>query len=93
MYAIPTEKPRGTFRIVVLGESAAMGAPEPAFGFSRYLEVMLGERYPSMKFEVANTGGVAINSQVVLPIAKGLAKCRSDVFIVYSGEAQPQVWF
>jgi tetratricopeptide (TPR) repeat protein len=85
MYAIPAEKAPGTFRIVVLGESAAMGDPEPAFGFSRYLEVMLGERYPSMKFEIVNTGSVAINSHVVLPIAKGLAKYRPDVFIIYSG--------
>jgi tetratricopeptide (TPR) repeat protein len=85
MYAIPAEKPPGTIRIVVLGESAAMGDPEPAFGFSRYLEVMLGERYPSMKFEIVNTGSVAINSHVLLPIAKGLAKYRPDVFIVYSG--------
>ena len=85
MYAIPAEKPPGTFRIVVLGESAAMGDPEPSFGFSRYLEVMLRERYPDMKFEMVNTGSVAINSHVVLPIAKGLAKQRPDVFIIYSG--------
>jgi tetratricopeptide (TPR) repeat protein len=85
MYAIPADKPPGTFRIFVLGESAAMGDPEPAFGFSRYLEVMLGERFPSMKFEIVNTGSVAINSHVVLPIAKGLAKYHPDVFIIYSG--------
>ena len=85
MYAIPAEKPPGTFRIFVLGESAAMGDPEPAFGFSRYLEVMLRERYPNMKFEVVNTGSVAINSHVVLPIARGLARHRPDLFIIYSG--------
>ena len=77
-YAIPAEKPRGTFRIFVLGESAAMGDPDPAYGFSRYLEVMLRERFPSMKFEVVNTGSVAINSDVLLPIAKGLADQRPD---------------
>jgi len=85
MYAIPAEKSPGTFRIFVLGESAAMGDPAPAFGFSRYLEVMLGERYPSMKFEIVNTGSVAINSHVVLPIAKGLTKYSPDIFIIYSG--------
>ena len=58
-YAIPAEKPQGTYRIFVLGESAAMGDPDPAYAFSRYLEVMLRERYPSMKFEVVNTGSVA----------------------------------
>jgi tetratricopeptide (TPR) repeat protein len=84
-YAIPAEKPRGTFRIFVLGESAAMGDPDPAYGFSRYLEVMLRERFPATKFEVVNTGSVAINSHVLLPIAKGLAEQRPDLFVIYSG--------
>jgi len=85
LYSIPARKARGTFRIFVLGESAAMGDPDPAYGFSRYLEVMLRERFPSMKFEVVNTGSVAINSHVVLPIAKGLADQQPDLFIIYSG--------
>jgi tetratricopeptide (TPR) repeat protein len=84
-YAIPAEKPKGTYRIFVLGESAAMGDPDPAYGFSRYLDVMLRQRYPSMKFEVVNTGSVAINSHVLLPIAEGLAKQKPDLFIIYSG--------
>ena len=84
-YAIPVEKLPGTFRIFVLGESAAMGDPDPAYAFSRYLEVMLRNRYPSMKFEVVNTGSVAINSHVLLPIAEGLSKQRPDLFIIYSG--------
>jgi tetratricopeptide (TPR) repeat protein len=84
-YAIPVEKPRGTFRIFVLGESAAMGDPDPAYGFSRYLDVMLRKRFRSLQFEVVNTGSVAINSHVLLPIAKGLASQRPDLFIIYSG--------
>jgi tetratricopeptide (TPR) repeat protein len=85
LYAIPDEKPQNTFRIVVLGESAAMGDPDPAYAFSRYLQVMLRERFPSRKFEVINTGSVAINSHVSLAIAKDLAKHRPDLFIIYSG--------
>lgn len=84
-YAIPVDKPEGTFRIFVLGESAAMGDPDPAYGFSRYLEVMLRRGYPAMKFEVVNTGSVAINSHVLLPIAEGLSKQKPDLFIIYSG--------
>src|SRR5579872_374827 len=85
VYAIPAAKTPETFRIFVLGESAAMGDPDPSFGFSRYLEVMLRERYPGMKFEIANTGSVAINSHVVLPIARELANYQPDLFIIYSG--------
>ena len=84
-YAILADKPTGTYRIFVLGESAAMGDPDPAYAFSRYLEVMLRKRYPSMNFEVVNTGSVAVNSHVLLPLAKGLAKQRPDLFIIYSG--------
>lgn len=85
VYAVPTDKPKGTYRIFVLGESAAMGDPDPAYSFSRYLEVMLAQRFPEMKFEVANTGSVAINSHVSLLIAEGLAKLQPDLVIIYSG--------
>src|SRR5262249_51004288 len=85
LYSIPTIKPPKTYRIFVLGESAAMGDPDPGYGFSRYLEVMLRAKYPSMKFEVVNTGSVAINSHVVLRIAEGLANQKPDLFIIYSG--------
>lgn len=85
LYSIPVRKLPGTYRIFVLGESAAMGDPDPAYGFSRYLEVMLRQRYPSMNFEVVNTGSVAINSHVVLRIAEELADQKPDLFIIYSG--------
>jgi len=85
LYSIPAIKAPGTYRIFVLGESAAMGDPDPAYGFSRYLEVMLRQRYPNMKFEIVNTGSVAINSHVVLRIAEGLADQHPDLFIIYSG--------
>jgi len=84
-YAIPANKPAGTYRIFVLGESAAMGDPDPAYAFSRYLEVMLRKNYPQMNFEVINTGSVAVNSHVLLPLARGLAKQKPDLFIIYSG--------
>src|SRR6516165_6451760 len=84
-YAIPADKPAGAYRIVVLGESAAMGDPDPAYGFSRYLEVMLREKFPSMKFEVVNTGMVAINSHVSRVIAQELAAYQPDMYLVYAG--------
>jgi tetratricopeptide (TPR) repeat protein len=84
-YAIPAKKPPETFRIFILGESAAYGDPDPAYGFSRYLEVMLRERFPAIKFEVINTGITAIDSHVLLPIAKDLARHQPDLFVVYAG--------
>ena len=84
-FSIPPQKPQGTYRIVVLGESAAMGDPDPAYGFSRYLEVMLRERFPGVRFEVINTGMVAINSHVSLIMARELAPYKPDLFLVYAG--------
>jgi tetratricopeptide (TPR) repeat protein len=84
-FSIAPVKPKNTFRIFVLGESAAMGDPDPAYGFSRYLEVMLRSRFPGMKFEVVNTGMVAINSHVIRVIAQELAPYQPDLYIVYAG--------
>jgi tetratricopeptide (TPR) repeat protein len=85
LFSIDPVKPQGTYRIFVLGESGAMGDPDPAYSFSRYLELMLHHRFPNIKFEVVNTGMVAINSHVSLAIARELANYQPDLFIVYSG--------
>jgi tetratricopeptide (TPR) repeat protein len=78
-------KPGDTFRIFVLGESAAMGDPEPSFGASRYLDVLLRERFPQRKFEVVNVAITAINSHVILPIARDCAQQHGDLWIIYMG--------
>jgi tetratricopeptide (TPR) repeat protein len=82
---LPVHKAAGTCRIFVLGESAAMGDPEPSFGASRYLEVLLNERYPKQRFEIVNLGITAINSHVILPIARECAGRDGDVWIIYMG--------
>jgi tetratricopeptide (TPR) repeat protein len=84
-FSIDPVKPQNTYRIVILGESAAMGDPDFAYGFGRYLEVMLRHRFPAMKFEVINTGMVAINSHVSLAIARELAKYQPDMYVIYAG--------
>ncbi|MCU0772629.1 MAG: tetratricopeptide repeat protein [Verrucomicrobia bacterium] len=78
-------KPPGSVRIFVLGESAAMGDPEPAFGPARYMEVLLKQRYPGVEFEVVNVAFTAINSHVVLPIARECAAHQGDFWVVYLG--------
>jgi len=84
-FSLSPNKAPSTYRIVVLGESAAMGDPDFAYGFSRYLEMTLRERYPSAKFEVVNTGMVAINSHVSLIMARELARYHPDLYLVYAG--------
>lgn len=84
-FVFPVEKPAGTYRIFVLGASAARGEPDPAFSFTRILRLMLQDQYPQMNVELINTAIVAINSHVVLEIAKDCARYDPDLFIVYLG--------
>ena len=84
-FAVAPQKPRHTYRIFVFGESAAMGDPDPAYSFSRYLEVMLRQRFPGTSFEVVNTGMVAIDSHVSRIMARDLAEYQPDLYIVYAG--------
>ncbi len=84
-YAIPAEKPPGTFRIFIVGESAAYGDPAPSYGFGRYLEVMLRENFPREKFEIINTAITAIDSYALLPIVREMAHHQPDLFIIYAG--------
>ena len=82
---LTTPKPPGTIRIFVLGESAAMGTPDPSFGFARILEAMLRQQFPARRFEVVNAAMRGINSHVVLPIARDCVRHEPDLFIVYTG--------
>lgn len=83
--AVPAAKGPRTVRIAVLGESAALGTPDPAFGFSRVLDRMLRHRHPDLDFEVVNLAATAVNSHVHADLAPRLAALRPDFFVVYAG--------
>jgi tetratricopeptide (TPR) repeat protein len=78
-------KPPGTIRIFVFGESAAMGDPDPGYGPAHYMEAQLRAKFPGTKFEVVNTAFTAINSHVILPIARECARHDGDIWIIYMG--------
>jgi tetratricopeptide (TPR) repeat protein len=84
-FLMPAQKPAGTVRLFILGESAAQGTPAPAFGFGRILETMLRQKFPGRRFEVVNAAMRGINSHVVLPIARECARREPDLFLVYLG--------
>jgi tetratricopeptide (TPR) repeat protein len=79
------QKPSGTKRIFILGESAAAGTPDPAFGFARMLDVMLQDAYPSNHCEVLNVAMRGIDSHIVRQIATECADLSPDLFIIYMG--------
>jgi tetratricopeptide (TPR) repeat protein len=84
-FMMEAEKPAGTCRIFILGESAARGEPEPPFAASRYLETLLNARFSGTRFEVVNLGITAINSHVILPVARDCARQHGDLWIIYMG--------
>jgi tetratricopeptide (TPR) repeat protein len=84
-FVFPARKPDNTYRIFILGASAAQGVPEPAYNFGRILQKMLDDRYPGVNFEIINAAMTAINSHVVFQIAKDCARHDPDLFIVYLG--------
>ncbi len=73
------------YRIFLLGESAALGDPRPAYGAGRYLQALLEERYPAIDFEVICGAVTAINSHAILPIARECAGQQGDLWILYLG--------
>ena len=79
------EKPAGSYRIFVFGESAAMGDPEPGFGLPRLLEVLLEAKFPATDFEVINVAMTAINSHVVREIAHDCMDMDGDLWLIYMG--------
>ncbi|MGO8794937.1 MAG: tetratricopeptide repeat protein [Candidatus Sulfotelmatobacter sp.] len=87
-YTFPASKPPGTYRIFVMGESVAWGDPDPTYGFARYLEVMLRQRFPQTKFEIINTSITAINSHALLPMTRDLVHYQPDLFIIYAGSTE-----
>jgi tetratricopeptide (TPR) repeat protein len=83
--ALPAKKAPETFRVFVLGESAAMGDPDTAYGIPRMLDVMLSERFPGVRFEVVNAAMTGISSHIIQDIAKHCAEFQPDCFVIYMG--------
>jgi len=84
-FVFPASKSNDTYRIFVMGASAAAGTPDGAFCFGRILQVMLRLQYPKTNFEVITPAMPAINSHVVLEIADDCTRYQSDMFIIYLG--------
>lgn len=82
---VSVDKPPGTLRVVVLGESAAMGDPEPAHGLPRVLQAVLQDGRPTQKVEVINAAATAINSHVLREVARDCRPLQADFWVVYMG--------
>jgi tetratricopeptide (TPR) repeat protein len=79
------DKTAHDYRIFVMGESAALGDPNPAYGAPRYLQALLRDRFPALHFEIVNVAVTAINSHAIVPIARECARRQGDLWILYMG--------
>lgn len=84
-FRLTRTKPPGTCRIFVVGESAAMGVPEPAFGLAPQLQAQLRATLPGTQVDVYNLAVTAINSHAILPIVRQALEFEPDVLVVYMG--------
>lgn len=74
-----------TFRIFILGESAARGESLADFSFARIMEAVLQKNNPERKIEVINTGIPAINSWIINEFAEEICSYHPDLVIIFAG--------
>lgn len=83
--AVARARPANLRRVVVLGESAAQGDPLMEFGLARVLHGLLNRNSSSNRFEVVNAAMTAINSPVIVDIARQVVRTRPDLAVLYIG--------
>lgn len=81
----PVEKPPGTRRVILLGESAAAGFPMTDYHLGRLVEARWRARFPDVPVEVINLSMVAINSHALREFAREALALDPDMFVIYAG--------
>ena len=80
------EKPPGTVRIFVLGESTTVGYPYLHNGsFHRWLQYRLLHSVPDTQFEIINLSLTAVNSYTVRGFAEEITDYQPDAVLIYTG--------
>lgn len=73
------------FRVAVLGESAAYGYPDPAFGLPRMLQALLEERLPKRKVEVINAALSGVSTPILKEVLRDVLLLQPDLLVFYIG--------
>ncbi len=85
---VPKTPEPGTLRVCLLGDSSAMGYPDPSFGIGRQLELMLQHRYPDHPVEVVQMALAGGNSHVLREVARDLKRLRPQAVVVMTGNEE-----
>lgn len=79
-------KPTNTVRVILTGESAMRGFPQPtAFTAASILREMLRDDYPNKRIEVLNFSATAVASYPVMKITEAALACDPDVIVTMAG--------
>jgi tetratricopeptide (TPR) repeat protein len=79
-------KPAGTFRIFLVGESAAKGYPQPPnLSMGSFLQAMLQDLHPDKKIELINLGTTGVSTFPLVYMVRELVRYSPDLVIVYAG--------
>lgn len=80
------DKPPGTFRIFVMGESSAAGFPYGRFGsLTGLLNQRLKRTFPDRNIEVVSTAMSGINSYELLEFTDEIIAQKPDAILIYTG--------
>ena len=79
-------KPADTIRIMLIGESAAKGYPQPRnLAMSSFLEAKLEDLWPDRNVEIINLGTTAVASFPLVYAVRDALAYEPDLFIFYVG--------
>jgi lysophospholipase L1-like esterase len=85
-YTFVDPKPTNEVRVLLLGESAMQGYPEPRhLCASAFLQVMLQDAWPNRQVNVINLGTTAVASFPVLGILSEALQFQPDLVVIYLG--------
>ena len=80
------DKLPGTFRIFVIGESEAAGAPyNTSLAFPAWLGKRLAAEAPGVHWEVVNAALAGLQSWSALEVVREIARYQPDLLVVYLG--------
>jgi tetratricopeptide (TPR) repeat protein len=82
---VPLEKPQGTRRVILLGESAAAGYPMADLHLGRMVEALWQARYAGQPIQVINLSMVAVSSSALCEFAREAMALEPDMLVVYAG--------
>jgi tetratricopeptide (TPR) repeat protein len=82
---VAKKKPADLLRVVLVGDTAMLGEPDPSFGAGRILEPLLQARAGGKRVEVLSLGLAGGNSHVLREIARDLGRLLPDAVVVMSG--------